>query len=503
MPPTIQALLAARLERLGEPERTVIERGAVEGKVFHRGAVRDLSPVALQDGVDSNLAALVRKELIRPDESMFADDEAYRFRHLLIRDAAYDALPKGRRAELHAAFAGWLEQHGRGLVELNEIAGWHLEQAIGYWRELGLPADEAVSDRAAEHLLAAGERATSRWDFRAAENLLDRAFAMLAPGHDRRGRVAVALAAALLQQGRFDQAEVYVDQAEADPGLWAEAVLLRQEWLTYARPQELIAYSDRELPPAIAHFERLGDQRLLAKAHLAQTRVCQIKGFFGPAVDEAFAAADHARRAGDRGLLSQALTFASWALLFGPTDLETTERRLAEIDPAEAGPMYEAFDSGGRALLAGRAGCFDEARMLFASALDMLEQVGLETLRHGFSQQTSEVELESGHPAEAVAQLQHARDELERLGERAYRSTCIAYLANALYADGRGEEAEEMAHAAEAESAEDDDQLSRSFTGARAWRPTGATSRPPSGWPRARSATPSGWTCRSLGAMHF
>lgn len=233
-------------------------------------------------------------------------------------------------------------------------------------------------------------------------------------------------------------------------------MLLRQEWLTYARPHEVIVYSDRELPPAIAHFERLGDHRLLAKAHLAQIRVYQIRGVFGPAVDEAFAAAGHARRAGDRGLLSQALTFASWALLFGPTDLETTERRLAEIDPAEAGPIYEAVDTGARAMLAGRAGCFDEARMLFASTLDLLEQVGLETMRHGFSQRTSEVELQSGHPAEAVAQLQHARDELERLGERAYRSTCIAYLANALYADGRGEEAAETARTAEAESAEDD-----------------------------------------------
>ena len=279
---------------------------------------------------------------------------------------------------------------------------------------------------------------------------------MLAPGHDLRARIALALAAALLQAGRFDQAEVYVDQVEADLGLRAEAVLLRQEWLTYARPQEVVGYSDRELPPAIARFERLGDQRLLAKAHLAQIRVYQIKGAFGPAVDEAFAAAGHARRAGDRGLLSQALTFASWALLFGPTDRETTERRMAEIDPAEAGPIYEAFDTGARAIMAGRAGCFDEARMLYATTLDMLEQVGLETLRHGFSHRTSAVELESGHPAEAVTQLQHARDELERLGERAYRSTCTAYLANALYADGRGDEADETARAAEAESAEDD-----------------------------------------------
>ena len=75
------------------------------------------------------LAALVRKELIRPDTAQLPGDDAFRFRHLLIRDAAYDALPKATRAELHERFADWLEEHGADLVELDEILGYHLEQA--------------------------------------------------------------------------------------------------------------------------------------------------------------------------------------------------------------------------------------------------------------------------------------------------------------------------------------------------------------------------------------
>jgi tetratricopeptide (TPR) repeat protein len=456
VPPTIQALLAARLERLDGPERSVIERGAVEGKVFHRGAVRELAPPALREGVDSNLAALVRKELIRPDEPVFAGDEAYRFRHLLIRDAAYDALPKGQRAELHAGFAGWLEEHGRDLVELDEIAGWHLEQALGFWRELGLPADESTSERAAKHLLAAGERAVSRWDSRAAESLLRRSLALLPPGHARRGRVALTLAETLLRQGRFDTVEALIGEAEALPDLGMEAVLVRQEWLMHARPEEATAYSDRELPAVIAHFERLGDHALLAKAHFARVRMCQLAGIFGPAVDEAFAAADHARRAGDRGLLLQALMFASWALLYGPTDQATTERRLAEIDAGDLGVSFRAFELGGQATLAARAGRFDEARALFRETLELLDELGLDTLRHSMSMWTSQIELQAGDPAAAVADLIHARDELERLGERAYRSTCTALLADALYADGRTSDAEQMADAAEAESAAED-----------------------------------------------
>src|SRR5205807_1810098 len=135
VPPTIQALLAARLDQLDPAERSVLERGSVEGRTFHRGAVAAL---AEGDGsVDQRLVALVRKELVRPDRTQLPGDDAYRFRHLLIRDAAYDGLPKAARAELHERFARWLQAQGAGLVELDEILGYHFEQAHRYRVELG------------------------------------------------------------------------------------------------------------------------------------------------------------------------------------------------------------------------------------------------------------------------------------------------------------------------------------------------------------------------------
>ena len=136
VPPTLQALLAARLDQLETAERSVLERGAIEGEIFHRGAVQALAPEETQ--VTPRLAALVRKELIRPDRPQLAGEDGFRFRHLLIRDAAYDALPKAMRAELHERFAAWLEQHGAELVELDEILGYHLEQACRYRAELGM-----------------------------------------------------------------------------------------------------------------------------------------------------------------------------------------------------------------------------------------------------------------------------------------------------------------------------------------------------------------------------
>ena len=110
VPPTLKALLAARLDQLDEAERRVLERGSVEGEIFHRGGVQALAPEETQ--VTTRLAALVRRQLVRPDRAQLAGDDGYRFRHLLIRDAAYDALPKAVRADLHARFADWLDEHG-------------------------------------------------------------------------------------------------------------------------------------------------------------------------------------------------------------------------------------------------------------------------------------------------------------------------------------------------------------------------------------------------------
>jgi class 3 adenylate cyclase len=177
VPPTLRALLAARLDQLEEPERRVLERGAVEGEVFHRGAVQALEPD--EPEVLPRLAALVRHELIRPDRPQFPGEDGFRFRHLLIRDAAYDALPKAVRADLHRRLAHWLENK-RTLVELDELVGYHLEQAARYEAELGRP-DDALALRAGDRLLAAGRRSLGRGDERAAAVLLDRALTLRRP----------------------------------------------------------------------------------------------------------------------------------------------------------------------------------------------------------------------------------------------------------------------------------------------------------------------------------
>ena len=159
VPATIQALLAARLDGLGSTERGVLERGSVEGTFFHRDAVAELSPETQRETVGSSLMTLTRREFVAPERAELVGREAYRFRHQLIRDAAYQAIAKLSRAELHAHFAEWLEQMlGDRADEYRPIIGYHLEQAVRYRRELD-PADPRLPDlvsRAATALGTAG-----------------------------------------------------------------------------------------------------------------------------------------------------------------------------------------------------------------------------------------------------------------------------------------------------------------------------------------------------------
>src|SRR5262249_38380097 len=174
VPPTIQALLAARLDRLATAEPAVIEHAAGVGKVFYEDAIGELAPPELRPAVQPALGTLLHKDLIRPERPSFGRS-TYRFRHLLIRDAAYEAIPKEVRAGLHERFARWLEEATRErAIEYQEIVGYHLEQAYRYRVELGLADDEArsVGREAALRLGAAGQRAFVRNDAPAAVNLV-------------------------------------------------------------------------------------------------------------------------------------------------------------------------------------------------------------------------------------------------------------------------------------------------------------------------------------------
>jgi class 3 adenylate cyclase len=176
-PRSIQTLLASRVDQLPDPERSALTTAAVEGRLFHRAALRVLLGDDDQTSLDSALLALVRKQFIRADRAEFSGDDAFRFVHALVRDAAYDALSIRRRAALHERYADWLEAQPVALAEVEELLAYHLEHAHRFRVSVGLNDETTinVARRAGHHLLAAGLRANARWDYRAIVDLLGRA----------------------------------------------------------------------------------------------------------------------------------------------------------------------------------------------------------------------------------------------------------------------------------------------------------------------------------------
>jgi class 3 adenylate cyclase/tetratricopeptide (TPR) repeat protein len=451
VPPTIHALLAARLDRLASGERAVVERGAVEGKLFHAGAVRELAPDRLRPDVGAHLVSLVRKELIRPETAQLPGEDAFRFRHLLIRDAAYEALPKETRAELHELFAGWLEEHGASLVELDEIAGWHLEQAVRYRRELGATTKETaeLAARAAARLVPAGQRAADRGDLPAARSLLARAVE-LASG-TRRRELLLDLADVLTHQGAFAEAADILHSLSAadDERIAAHARVMTMLVRLHDDPNTAMPTAREAGEEAIAFFEPIGDHLGLARTWCA---LSYYHWTLAQAVEAGMAAArllDSARLAGKSNLVDVALHLQMAATCHGPAPCGEMEKILSEVEQApESGRSARAVATNFRGMVARLEGRFADGRDQCLRSERELRDLGFLAFAAGFSMDRAEVELAGGDPAEAERILRDGIDELEQLGEKGWLSTCLATLARAVVEQGRLDEADEIARRA-------------------------------------------------------
>jgi predicted ATPase/class 3 adenylate cyclase/DNA-binding winged helix-turn-helix (wHTH) protein len=468
VPPTIHALLAARLERLPEEERALLARISVEGTVFHREAMRELATEALAPLVDRSLTALVRKDVIRPDRSSFAEDEAFRFRHMLIRDAAYRSLPKEVRAELHERFASWLEGVAGSQSEFDEILGYHLEQAYRWLDELG-PRDadaEGLGRRGSDRLEAAGRRALARGDLTAAVRLLERAAALVPDDGARRASLLADLGAALIEAGRLGEASDVLDEAEqeateAGDESAAARTLVRREFLRLQRGEAAgTAEAGAVVRQVIPIFTAASDEPGLCAALRLDAYRHWIGAQAGAATESWEQAAAHARSAKAEHERIEILAWIASSLFFGPTNvvdgIRRTEAILAEVD---ANPAASAGVLQSLAALHAMEGRFDEARELLATSEATFEELGL-TLSTAVSHDAAMVELLAGDPVAAERILRQGYAALEEMGDRALLSTTAAFLGQALLAQGRDEEAERLAETS-AELAADDDVITQ------------------------------------------
>jgi class 3 adenylate cyclase/tetratricopeptide (TPR) repeat protein len=466
VPPTIHALLAARLDNLQPTEREVVEPAAVVGLFFAQAAVEELVREPLRTVVPAELSALGRKQFVRPEEA--EGEPAFRFGHQLIRDTAYGSLLKRERAALHERFVVWAErinkERGRE-TEFEEILGYHLEQAYRYRRELG-PIDaegRVVGERAAAKLGSAGLRAKARGDTPAAANLLARAIAALPRASRFRLELSAELGDALVALGRFNEATRVLDEAAAaavdmgDEQIAARTAVIRLYAEVFGPGDTSMIQAIEKAKGVIAQLEDSGDDAGLARAW----RIVMLCDATLGRLEDASAAADrvieHATRAGDPALASRNASAIVYVLVHGPTPVAVGIERCRELLTSTSGDRRaEAAVLNALAQLLAMNGEFDEARFAYQSAQAMLLELGVLLEASTTSIESSRVELLAGDPKAAEAQLRRDDAVLADLGERYYRSTVTGILANVLAARGAFEEASSYSSLSESLADADD-----------------------------------------------
>jgi class 3 adenylate cyclase/tetratricopeptide (TPR) repeat protein len=459
LPPTIQALLAARLDRLEPFDREVLERAAVVGKEFWPGAV-----AALGDGNETlgpTLLGLARSELVEPTASSIPGEDGFRFRHALIRDAAYAGIPKRTRADLHERFVEWLEIHERR----EEIVGYHLEQAYRYREELDSLDDHtrSLGERAGELLTASGRRALARDDVPAAVNLLDRGAALLPQSGGQRGYALLELAVALMRASAFVAAEDALEEAlavartESDRRLELRTLIEREFFRIFRNaetsPEEITRIAEEAIPT----LEALGDHRGVARAwHLLSeppVNACRW-GERAAALEHAL---EHARQAGDDREVARAAAALMQAIQLGPTPVDAAiDRANLFLAESEGDRMLTASILSSLAVLLAMRGEFADARAQWARAQAFWQEVGMTYHRALRAIDASTIELLAGDAEAAERELRTGYDLLAEIGDIHVRPTLAAYLAAVLVEGGNLADADALASYAETHSSGDD-----------------------------------------------
>ncbi len=457
VPATINALLSARIERLQQDERAVVERASVVGKEFYRGAVIDLVPANVGSLIDTHLETLRRKELVEPEGTYWIDERVFRFHHVLIRDAAYRRLLKEARAELHERFADWLQTKVGDLVgEHDEVLGYHLEQAHTYLDELGAKDGHTMDlgRRASAHLASATRRALDRDDLAAAANLSERAL-LLTDDDAARALILLDRCEALLGMGDVGAARDAVSELRArasDDRLRAWADCFDGQLAILTDPSRL-RETATIVEDAARRLAELGDDTGAAKGHAVHAEALGHLGQFGAceaALDRALAAA---RESGDRRRANGVLSSAPLAALWGPNPVPRASGRCLDVVRVlritQGAPAVEATALRCQAVLEAMRGRTDAAHRMLASARSTLEELGL---RHALVECdlfTGLIDLLAGDHPGAEASFRSAYEGFRGLNVGTDTAQAAALLARALVEQGHDDEALELTEESE------------------------------------------------------
>jgi tetratricopeptide (TPR) repeat protein len=446
IPDTLQALIAARIDRLPPPAKTLLQRASVVGRTFWQGAVAHLAP-DLED-----LEALVedlhhRDFILREPRSTITGERAYRFKHVLIREVAYSGLAKEARAQYHARFADWLRE--RAGDELAEIRAYHLDQAAVLLTELDGAPPPALAADAGEALELAGKRAFAQEVFKSARKLLARSVE-LEPTLERR----FLAARAAWRAGDFTAVSAEMERVREEAhGLGDSLLEVRAlTSLSDARMRQgLIAEGAELIEQALAlltdgmdpeaHFEALVARSTVASLQLEMPEVVHY-------LEEAFAVGLAAGRKDMQTIAAQGLAQAHIIRL----ELDSAEPLLAKaIALAEESGSVRAKANATMALgwLHQVRGELDGARRLYEEVRTAAGEMGSASWQAYALCRLGYLAVEQGEPKRAEKLLREAIRAIGNFGELADLGDSYAFLALALAQQGRVEEAEQYARKAD------------------------------------------------------
>ena len=469
VPPTIQALLEARLDNLQRSERAAAEPAAVIGLEFPQSAVQALAPQPLRSSIEVQLTALSRKHFIRPATTVDADSR-YRFDHHLVRDTVYNGLLKRARATMHVEFVKWADQvnaeSDRG-QEFEAILGYHLEQAYKYLGELG-PIDEAgaaIGRDGAKRLASAGRRAFQRGDMHASANLYSRAIKLMSEDDQIRLGLLPAYAEVHVELGDFAEARTIaaecLSKAQAKElarvKIAAEQVGMFIRLYSGERGSNWSDDAQRVAQEAItvltgtdAHDELSNSYRLIALVHQNAGRLDEAATTIG-------LVAEHARLAGNQRMVARSGLGLSLSALFGPTPVPDAIARVEAILAGGLADRQVASVIRCRiAQLRAMNGDFEIARDLYRQARNTLRELGQGVHAASTGLDVIIVELLAGDLAGGEAEVRADYAFLQEHGETYFLASMAALLARIVREQGRDQEALDLSIAAEEAAAEHD-----------------------------------------------
>ena len=456
IPDTLQALIAARIDRLPPDSRRLLQRAAVMGRVFARGAVAHLSPDV--GDVDAVLEDLLFRDLVLQEErSAISGEQAFKFKHVLIREVAYAGLSKGSRADLHLSFADWLRE--RAGEELVEIRAFHLDQASRLLAELDGSTPVDLAEEAATELTRAGRRALSRESFASARKLLVRA-AELAPTLERRYLAARAAWRLSDMTAVIVEMEEVAASAEAagERRLQGRALTALAEAVLNQRADAAAASELVERAIAVLADE---EPEVRFEAFRAAATVASWVGD-GEAFERSAKLALEAARAGDRKDQELEITMAlaesySHRLDFG--EAEPLVERIGELAEESGSVFGRALYWAARGTLENWRGNDSEAESAFTTARDLYAELGNRPSEAHMTMQIARRAAAQGDLGRAEKLLLDAVRTMKGLNDRARLCEAQRSLAEVYVELGRLDEAERYALQAR-ESVGPDDRVS-------------------------------------------